>query len=57
VSEAFQSSILPTHKAVVVLLVIQLTGSQEQFVSVPELGVHKTGLVNVGELRVLFVSV
>lgn len=57
VSEACHSSIEPTPRAVVVLAVIQATGSHVQFVSVPDDGVQRTGVVRVGEVRVLFVRV
>lgn len=57
VSLACQSSIDQTPRAVDVLAVIPATGNPVQFVRVPDDGVPRTGVVRVGEERVLFSSV
>lgn len=57
VSVACHSSIDHTHSAVDVDDVIPATGNPVQFVRVPDDGVPRTGVVRVGEERVLFVSV
>jgi hypothetical protein len=56
VSLAFPSSMEPTPNAVVVEAVMPDTGKLVQLVSVPDVGVPSTGLVNVGEVKVLFVK-
>ena len=56
VSLACPSSIEPTPNAVVVEAVIPDTGKLVQLVSVPELGVPSTGVVNVGEVKDLLVK-
>lgn len=57
VSLACPNSILPTQRAVLVDAVSPAIGNPVQFVSVPLLGVPNTGVVSVGEVRVLLVSV
>lgn len=52
VSEACQSSIDHTHSAVDVLAVIPATGNPVQFVSVPLVGVQRTGVVKFGDVIV-----
>ncbi len=52
VSVACQSSIEPTHSAVAVLAVIPATGNPVQFVSVPLVGVQRTGVVKFGDVIV-----
>ena len=50
VSDACQSSIEPTHRAVTVDATSQAIGSPVQFVRVPLVGVHRTGVVSAGEV-------
>lgn len=52
VSDACHSSIDPTHSAVAVLAVIPATGNPVQFVSVPLVGVQRTGVVKFGDVIV-----
>jgi hypothetical protein len=52
VSEACQSSILHTHRAVEVEAVSQAIGSQVQFVRVQALGVQISGVVKVIQAKV-----
>lgn len=57
VSEACHMLIEPTHNAVVVSPVIPATGSAPQLERFPEKGVPSRGVISVGEVRVLLVSV
>ena len=57
VSVACPSSIEPTPNAVAVDATNPLIGNPVAFVRVPDEGVPSTGVVRVGEVRVLFVNV
>ena len=52
VSVACHSSIDHTHSASVVLSTTQASGSHVQFVSVPDVGVPRTGVVKFGDVIV-----